>query len=214
MRLGFSVYVSPRFRTASSICDDAAAQARYQFSDLLTVLPWLVRYFIASSPERALHSAMPNCPSIPAQLIEHEALIAEAQVPELLRRTGWLKLFRLQSEPRRCCREPGARQAYGVLGEVLDAKATRLPNPIERRNSAGAIHWPTPGCRSRSGGFGQGLLRRFLCAKAGRFLVGDARSLERVERRVARCRVRWCGGRAGSRGGSGAVVDLVFGRLG
>src|SRR5215470_15472552 len=33
-------------------------QVRYRFADLPEFLPWLVRYFLASSPERALHSAM------------------------------------------------------------------------------------------------------------------------------------------------------------
>ena len=39
-------------------------QVRYQFSGLPTFLPWLVRYFLASSPDRALHSAMAELPLI------------------------------------------------------------------------------------------------------------------------------------------------------
>ena len=71
-----------------------APQVRYHFRDLPAFLPWLTRYFLASSPQRALHSAMAELPLIQRSLIEHEALIAEANVPELLRRTGWIKLFR------------------------------------------------------------------------------------------------------------------------
>src|SRR5882757_1635795 len=71
-----------------------APQVRYRLSDLPELLPWLVRYFLASSPERALHSAMAELPLIRRSLIEHEALIAEAEVPDLLRRTGWIKLYR------------------------------------------------------------------------------------------------------------------------
>jgi D-amino-acid dehydrogenase len=67
-----------------------APQVSYHFSDLPRFLPWLVRYFLASSPERALHSAMAELPLIQRSLIEHEALIEEANVPELLRRTGWI----------------------------------------------------------------------------------------------------------------------------
>src|SRR4249919_2156179 len=69
-------------------------QVRYHFSDLPAFLPWLVRYFLASSPERALRSAMAELPLIQRSLIEHEALISEANVPELLQRTGWIKLYR------------------------------------------------------------------------------------------------------------------------
>ena len=56
-----------------------------------------MRYFLASSPERALHSAMAELPLIRRSLTEHEALIAEAGVPELLQRTGWIKLFRSEA---------------------------------------------------------------------------------------------------------------------
>ena len=74
-----------------------APQVQYHFKDLPAFLPWLVRYFLASSPERALHSAMAELPLIQRSLIEHEALIAEANVPELLRRSGWIKLFRSEA---------------------------------------------------------------------------------------------------------------------
>src|SRR6202000_130302 len=67
---------------------------RYSLSDLPTSLPWLLRYFLASSPERALRSAMAELPLIKRSLLEHEALMTEAGVPDLLRRTGWIKLFR------------------------------------------------------------------------------------------------------------------------
>jgi D-amino-acid dehydrogenase len=52
---------------------------------------------LASSPQRALHSAMAELPLIRRSLIEHEALIAEAGVPQLLRKTGWIKLFRSEA---------------------------------------------------------------------------------------------------------------------
>ncbi|MEA2822633.1 MAG: hypothetical protein QOJ86_4637, partial [Bradyrhizobium sp.] len=74
-----------------------APQVRYAFADLPEFLPWLVRYYRASSPQRALHSAMAELPLIRRSLIEHEALIAEAGVPQLLRKTGWIKLFRSEA---------------------------------------------------------------------------------------------------------------------
>src|SRR3977135_1850113 len=37
-------------------------QVRYSIADLPTSLPWLVRYFLASSPERAMHSPMAELP--------------------------------------------------------------------------------------------------------------------------------------------------------
>ena len=88
-------YMFPRdFGQILQYALNRSPQVRYQISGLPTFLPWLVRYFLASSPKRTLHSAMAELPLIRRSLIEHEALMKEAEVPELLRRTGWLKLFR------------------------------------------------------------------------------------------------------------------------
>ena len=90
-------YMFPRdFSQILQYALNHSPQAHYRVSDLPHFLPWLVRYFLASSPERALRSAMAELPLIHQSLAEHEALIAEAGVGELLRRTGWLKLFRSQ----------------------------------------------------------------------------------------------------------------------
>src|SRR6266403_4578326 len=88
-------YMFPRdFGQILQYAMNSTPQVRYQFSDLPSFLPWLVRYFLASSPQRALHSAMAELPLIQRSLVEHEELIAEANVPELLQRTGWIKLYR------------------------------------------------------------------------------------------------------------------------
>ena len=94
-------YMFPRdLRSDPAIRDPSRAAGALPFPDLPTFLPWLVRYFLASSPERALHSAMAELPLIQRSLVEHEALIAEADVPELLRRTGWIKLLAGQRRAR------------------------------------------------------------------------------------------------------------------
>ena len=73
-------YMFPRdFGQILRYAFNRAPQVRYHFTDLPAFLPWLVRYFLASSPERALHSAMAELPLIQRSLIEHEALIAEAE---------------------------------------------------------------------------------------------------------------------------------------
>src|SRR6202451_4531893 len=80
-------YMFPRdFGQILQYAMNRAPQVHYQLSDLASFLPWLVRYFLASSPERALHSAMAELPLIRRSLLEHEALIAEGGGPGLLRR--------------------------------------------------------------------------------------------------------------------------------
>src|SRR3979490_3163232 len=117
-------YMFPRdFGQILQYALNGSPQVRYQFFDLPSFLPWLVRYYLASSPDRALHSTMAELPLIRRSLIEHEALIAEAGVPELLRRTSWIKLFRSDATLADAVRDLERARNYGVDGEGLDRKA-------------------------------------------------------------------------------------------
>jgi D-amino-acid dehydrogenase len=207
-------YMFPRdFGEILRYATNRAPQVRYHLSDLPTILPWLARYFLASSQGRALHSAMAELPLIRRSLIEHEALIAEAGVPELLRRTGWLKLFRSEATFAKAMHEVELATKYGVAGEVLDPKAIAVREPNLTGEFAGAIYWPTPGFVPDPGALAKAYAALFQ-RKGGRFVVRDARALEQQTGgwRLA--------------GADGAVVasevvvalgpwsDLVFGPLG
>src|SRR3954471_23127122 len=153
-----------------------SGDVHYHVRDLPAFLPWLIRYFLASSQKGALHSAMAALPLIRRSLAEHEALIAEAQVPELLRRTGWIKLFRSDATMARSITDFERDKAYGIEGEVLDAKAIAAREPNLSGNFAGAIHWPAPGFVPDPGGLAKAYAELFR-RKGGRFLTGDARTL-------------------------------------
>jgi D-amino-acid dehydrogenase len=190
-----------------------APQSHYRLSDVPDFLPWLVRYFLASSPERALQSAMAELPLIRRSLIEHEALIAEAGVPELLRRTGWIKLFRSDATLSKAVGDLDRARQYGVDGEVLDAKAIAEREPNLTGEFAGAVYLPAPGFIPDPGGLAKAYAALFQ-RKGGRFVAGDARTLEQS------------GGKWRISGATGAVVareivvalgpwsDLVFRPLG
>ena len=207
-------YMFPRdFGQILQYALNRAPQVRYALSDLPDVLPWLVRYYLASSPERALHSAMAELPLIRASLIEHEALIEEAGVPELLRRTGWLKLFRGDASLASAVRDFERAKQYGVEGEILDATDIAAREPNLTGEFTGAVYLPAPGFVPDPGGLAKAYAALFK-RKGGRFFVGDARSLAQDSAgwRVA--------------GGDGAAVarevvvalgpwsDLVFAPLG
>src|SRR4051795_3028269 len=154
-----------------------APQVRYAVADLPEFLPWLVRYYRASSPERALHSAMAELPLIRRSLIEHEALIAEAGVPQLLRNTGWIKLFRSEATLKGALRDRDRAKQYGVEGETLDSRDIAEREPALTGDFAGGIYWPTPGFVPDPGALAKAYAELFE-RKGGRFLVGDARTLE------------------------------------
>ena len=190
-----------------------APQVRYSLADLPAFLPWLVRYYLASSPERALHSATAELPLIRRSLIEHEALIAEAGVPELLRRDGWIKLYRSQATLASAVSEFERAQAYGVAGELLDQSAIAAREPHLSGAFEGGIHFPAPGFVPDPGALAKAYAALFE-RKGGRFWVGDARTLEQTS-------VGWRVGDRNDAASAREVVvalgpwsDLVFGPLG
>src|SRR6476646_2095145 len=171
-------YMFPRdFGQILQYALNRSPQVRYQISGLPTFLPWLVRYFLASSPKRTLHSAMAELPLIRRSLIEHEALIAEANVPELLRRTGWIKLYRSDATLANAVRDLERAKQYGVSGEVLDAPGIAAREPHLTGDFAGAVHLPAPGFVPDPGGLANAYAALF-GRKGGRYLVGDGRTLE------------------------------------
>src|SRR6476619_4718279 len=171
-------YMFPRdFGQILRYAMNSSPQVRYELSDLPACLPWLLRYYLASSPKRALHSAMAELPLIRRSLIEHEALMAEAEVPQLLRRTGWLKLFRSDETLSNAVRDFERARQYGVAGEVLDNNAIAAREPHLSAEFAGAIYLPAPGFVPDPGGLAKAYAALFK-RNGGRFMVGDARSLE------------------------------------
>jgi D-amino-acid dehydrogenase len=170
-------YMFPRdFRQILHYALNRSPQVRYSISDLPDFLPWLVRYYFASSPQRALHSAMAELPLIQQSLVEHETLIDEAGVPELLRRTGWLKLFRSETSLAKAVREAERAGQYGVASEILDSKAIAAREPHLTGDFAGAVHLPAPGFIADPAALARAYAALFV-RKGGRFVVADARSL-------------------------------------
>ncbi len=190
-------------------------EAHYHLAALPTVLPWLWRYFLASSPQGVMRSAKAALPLIERSLAEHEALVAAAGVPELLRRTGWIKLFRSEASLADGVAELSrARKLAGVEADVLDAAAIANREPHLSGAFAGAIYWPAPGFVPDPGALAKAYAALFV-RRGGRFVNADARTLEQASQRW---RVKAAGGETAS--AREAVValgpwsDLVSGPLG
>ncbi|MET0875887.1 MAG: FAD-dependent oxidoreductase [Tardiphaga sp.] len=170
-------YMFPRdFSQILKYALNRSADAHYHLDALPGFLPWMIRYFLNSSPAGALRSATAALPLIQRSLQEHEALIAEAGVPELLRRTGWIKLFRSETTMAKSLKELERDRAYGISGDVLDPAAIAAREPNLSGDFTGAIHWPTPGFIPDPGALAKAYAALFI-RKGGRFLTADARTL-------------------------------------
>jgi D-amino-acid dehydrogenase len=98
-------------------------------------------------------------------------------VPELLRRNGWIKLFRSEATLAGAVGELERARQYGVAGEILDTAAIMAREPHLTGDFSGAIHFPAPGFVPDPGGLAKAYSALF-GRKGGRYLVGDARTLE------------------------------------
>src|SRR5260370_5227100 len=147
-------------------------------------------------------------------LIEDEALIAEAGVPELMRRSGWIKMFRNNATLGGAWRDSERARQYGVQGEILDHKAIIEREPHLAGEFAGAIHYTEPGFVLDPGGLAKAYAALYQ-RKGGRFVAADAKTLEQDS--VGRWQVATADGKVSGREAVVALgpwSDLVFGRLG
>jgi len=158
---------------------NGSAEVHYQLSGLPEFLPWLVRYFRASSPQRAAQSAQAALPLIRRSLAEHEGLIAEAGVPELLRKSGWIKLFRSEASLAKALAELERARPLGVVADVLDRAAIAAREPNLTGDFTGAIHWLEPGSIADPGALVKAYAGLF-ARRGGRFVKGDARTLQQA----------------------------------
>ena len=103
---------------------------------------------------------------------------------------------------------------YGVQGEILDTKAIIQREPHLSGEFAGAIHFTEPGFVLDPGGLAKAYAALFH-RKGGRFMVGDAQTLEQEP--GGRWQIATPDGRVSAREvvvALGPWSDLVFGRLG
>jgi D-amino-acid dehydrogenase len=178
-REGVVPYTFPRdMRKMLDYALNRTAEANLHYSALPTVLPWLYRYFRYSTPERIAASAHALRPLIERCVIEHDDLMVAADCQALARRTGYVRLFRDHAGFDEAITEQAAHKAsYGINYDVWDTAALRTNEPHITGPYVGAVHLPDPVSISDPGALGKGYASLFK-QRGGRFLTGDARTLE------------------------------------
>jgi D-amino-acid dehydrogenase len=178
-REGVVPYTFPR--SFSKLLDYAlnrTTEANLHYSALPVVLPWLFRYFRQSSPERILASAEALRPLVERCVTEHDALMRDAGCEALARRTGYLRLFRRNAALEAAVRETADQKArYGINYDVWDPAKLETHEPHLSGAFCGGLHLTDPVSVSDPGALGKAYAALFL-KRGGRFITGDARTLE------------------------------------
>ncbi len=124
------------------VLPNRSVDIRYRASAMFQNAGALIQYWHHSSP-REFARIVPEYASLIAHCTaEHDAMISAAGAESLLRRDGWLQLFRephnLESESAKAEEH---RQRFGVTFETLDSRALAATEPAIAKRLAGAIHW-------------------------------------------------------------------------
>ncbi len=168
-------YLFPRDVSAlARYAVNGANEAHYRLADLPAFAPWLARYWWESSPERARAHALAALPLIENCLAEHEKLMAAACAQNLLRKTGWLKLFR--SEETFAPGREAARkiEPFGLKTAFYDARQLQEIEP-SLQGGFGAVHYLDPASISDPLALTKAYVNLFE-RRGGVFLHGDAKT--------------------------------------
>jgi D-amino-acid dehydrogenase len=155
-----------------------ASEANYHFSFLPQVAPWLLAFRANSRPDRIAETARLNRPLFSRSLAEHESLMAEADATRLLRKTGWMKLYRREDALDKMRLEFALAREFGLPLETLDGKGAQALEPSLRPLFAHAVFWPKAASISNPLALTRAYAARFT-ALGGVIVNGDARSLHR-----------------------------------
>lgn len=158
---------------------NGAPEAHIHWRALPGLAPFLYRYWRAGAPEQVAATARAALPLVERCLAEHEALMAEAGIAHLLRRTGYLKIYRdaarLEAE---IVADEAASRAWGVIFEPVDQDRIHALEPHLQGPFAGAVYMPQPMSVGDPSAVGKAYADLFV-RRGGRLLTGDATLVER-----------------------------------
>ena len=157
--------------------------AHYHPSALFDLAPFLWKYWRHSRRERHARIARAYSRLIEHCVAEHDALAAQAGAESLLKRDGWMRVFRTERERDLRFAEAARWKAeFGINYVELDKKGLQEQEPHLAPVLSGALHWTDPVSVVDPQGLALAYLKLFE-SRGGRFLQGNAVSL-RLEGKI------------------------------
>jgi D-amino-acid dehydrogenase len=153
-------------------------EAHLHWSALPRIAPWLYRYWRASTPARVAATARAMRPLVERCVLEHEALMQAAGILPMMRRTGYLRVYRSAEKLDAALAEDAAdRETYGVNFAALDRAAVAALEPHLKDSIAGGVLMPDPVSVGNPGAVVKAYAHLFE-QRGGRVLRGEARTLQ------------------------------------
>lgn len=154
-----------------------APESNYHLAALPRLAPFLLDFFRRSGAAGLERSSRGLQPLSKIALAEHDALVAQAGCESLLRRTGWLKLYRSAASWDEARENAAEARRHGYVVDALDAAAVAAlePNLSPQPFHGAMMHRDVVSVRD-PGDLGQAYFELFR-RRGGRLEVGEARGL-------------------------------------
>ena len=152
--------------------------AHYHLAALPRIAPFLFQYWMHSRPARHEAIARLYAPLIERSVTEHMALAEEAGATELIRHTGWVKVFRSQKTMDAEVKDAEeTKRDFGVDFMALDRRGVLEREPHVTADLVGAVHWTDPASVVDPHGLTLAYVNLFE-RLGGQLASGDATTLE------------------------------------
>jgi D-amino-acid dehydrogenase len=151
--------------------------AHLHYSALPFIAPWLFRYWRWSTPDQIAKSAAAMRPLVERCITEHEALMEPSGTAGMIRRTGYIRLYRSNATLDAAVKEDQEeKRLYGINSTALDAAAVRALEPHLEGAFVGGVHMTDPASVDDPGALGKAYADLFV-KRGGTFRRGEARTL-------------------------------------
>ena len=151
--------------------------AHYHLKALPSQIAFLARYWWNSNTKRHEMISRAYAPLIAHSISEHHDLIEASHAEELIRKNGWIELYRSNekrdaefAEAERLNRE------FGIASDALTGADVATSEPHLKDSFAGALHWRDPWSVLDPHAL-TAAYRRYFESIGGRVTTGDAVSL-------------------------------------
>ena len=165
----------PRELALAAINRNPDAHLRYRA--LPSIAPALWRYFRASTDAGKSETARAMASLVGAAIGEHLKLAEAASATELLRKGGWIKIWRSARGEGSVLEEIRELKPFGVAPKLLDRAALKALEPNVGEPALGGAHFPEPLTTPDP----QALTRAYAALfvkRGGRMDTGDALTLQ------------------------------------
>ncbi|NYS60742.1 NAD(P)/FAD-dependent oxidoreductase [Vreelandella salicampi] len=139
-------YAFPRdMKTLLGVLPNRRVDIRYRPGGMIHAASPLLRYWLNSAPKVYQHIVPEYASLIQLCLDAHAPMIEAAGAEHLIRKQGFLELFRSQSSLDKRLKEAAEnKERFGVAYQYLDRTSLAVKEPDISDDIVGAIHWLDP----------------------------------------------------------------------